>query len=475
MDFDSAARRLARDQNDRRKSRRPVEMSAKAKHDAKLLKERQLTAAAQRSAEQKQAKYLEQYFHGCEQAIGVKLLCQLGATSIHGQGDKIALPPSVLEQLTAMDGLDSASSSGSSPWTFRVALANPKYAFPASPVMQALKAPEEDMDDDDSDSESDDDVDAGAETAYLDELDHKYLAYTHATVVEFTQEEGHVGLPEPIARVLLDAARRKHGQDALETFRTKDAASDLEADDVSMDLDDEKTPGHLAWGAFDLPCAPVEISLVRLPKGRGATLTPTTEAIHNGFYSLDDIKLVLEQSLVRTRATLTIGDVVNSWHRGKKFDLEVSELRPSRFNAVLCLNTDLEVEFGAHDAEENASPTRQQVGGPNGAGLANASDATPDPAQEDMNVDLPDEPAPDSDRACLIQVRADSSNGRRRFDTTSATIKDLFAFARTVTGVAQFQLVTRYPRRVLTLTDPAQTLEAAGVTSKQELFMVERL
>ena len=473
MDFDAAARRLARDQNDRRKSRRPLEMSAKAKQDAKLLKERQLAAAAQRSAEQKQAMYLEQYFRSCEQALDVKILCRLSATSIHGQGDKIALPPSVLEQLTAVDGLDSASSS--SPWIFRVAIGNPNYTFPASSVLQALKVPEEDVDDvDSSDSESDDENDGAAEAAYLDELDHKYLAYTHATVVEFTQEEGHVGLPEPIASALIEAARRKHGN-ALETFRTMDTASDLEADQVSLDIDDEKTPGHIAWGAFDLPSAPVEISLVRLPKGRGATLTPTTEAIHNGFYSLDDIKLVLEQSLIRTRATLTLGDVVHSWHRGKKYDLSVSGLRPSSFNAVVCLNTDLEVEFGAPDDIEGkvASAMKSEVV-LNETESANANSMAPPPPQVRNDVDLPVEPEPDSDNVCLIQIRSNVSNGRRRFDTTAATIRDLFAFAGTVTEEAQFQLVTRYPRRVLTLADSAKTLQEAGITSRQELFMVER-
>lgn len=68
------------------------------------------------------------------------------------------------------------------------------------------------MEDDDNDSEDENDDYNNKETmeAYLAELRYKYLSYTHCTVVEFTQEEGYVGIPLPIASALLDAKNQNH-------------------------------------------------------------------------------------------------------------------------------------------------------------------------------------------------------------------------------------------------------------------------
>merc|ERR1712176_1013509 len=81
----------------------------------------------------------------------------------------------------------------------------------------------------------------------------------------------------------------------------------------NSDGEDEEatqTPGHIAYGKFDIPDMKIELSLIKLPKGSACTLVPTIDAIHNGFYNLKDVKLVLEQSLIRTRATLSVGDTV---------------------------------------------------------------------------------------------------------------------------------------------------------------------
>ena len=51
----------------------------------------------------------------------------------------------------------------------------------------------------------------------------------------------------------------------------------------------------------------LEISLLKLPKGTGCTLVPSKEAIQSGFYDLKDVKLVLEQSLIRTSSAQSPG------------------------------------------------------------------------------------------------------------------------------------------------------------------------
>merc|ERR1712151_1187399 len=121
----------------------------------------------------------------------------------------------------------------------------------------------------------------------------------------------------------------------------------------ASDVYEEKTPGHLAWGEFDVPDLKVEVVLVNLPKGRGCTLVPTKESVLKGFHNLKDMKAVLEQSLIRTRATLSLHDKVHCWHRGKKFDLTVTSLEPNTYNAVSCINTDIEVDFGSLNDDED--------------------------------------------------------------------------------------------------------------------------
>lgn len=285
MDFEDAAQRLARDQSKIR-GRRTVVVSAKAKREAEYRKKQQERLRQERLQKQKHEDYMKQYTTACDRSLGVKPLSNISVaasssssssglllqpTSIYGDGDKIALPPSVLEFLTQSSaGNDEGMSS--SPWMFRIGILNPNYSFPESVLLQMLKPQEEDdgHDDDDEDdtmhdSDNEDDSNGPASTeAYLDELAHKYIAYTHGTVVEFTQEEGHVGLPEPIAAALLDPKRRlpENANFSVPATRTQDPSGMDTTGEHEDDIDEEKTPGHIAWGAFDVPDMPVEITMV---------------------------------------------------------------------------------------------------------------------------------------------------------------------------------------------------------------------
>lgn len=515
--FEFAAQRLERDQSKLRgRHGRTQHISAKAKREADYRKRQQLLMKEQRDREQAQQNHVQKVFTKNERSMGVKDLGKQGtslslmATSIHGDGDKIALPPSVLERLTSQMDDEGASS----PWTFRVGILNPDYTFPASLAMKNLKLPVEGEDDDDDDAMDEDDKE---QSEYLEELSHKYIAYSHATVVEFTQEEDHIGLPAAIAAALLDSKRRRDGALAVETMRTQDPAAVKSVDDGEhtdmQQEEEEKTPGHLAWGAFDVPNVPLEISLVKLPKGRGCTLVPSMEAIRSGFHQLKDVKLVLEQSLIRTRATLSIGDTVATWHRGVKYDLTVASVTPADWRAVSCINTDIEVDIGPNEeaerlAEEaanakftsNASSSNdgggqtlggQTLGGQTLGGAGQSASSVSNPGQtlggstssssestavaasivETADL-IPEPPTDQSEGVCTVQIRADKGAGRRRFDVNVATVGDLFAFASSLTGQESFQLVTRFPRRVVTLIEGA-VLSEAGIQAGQELFMVE--
>ena len=295
------------------------------------------------------------------------------------------------------------------PWTFRIGILNPNYTFPASPLVQSLQPPPDDestshMDIDDSDDDDDDDDENDStnnKAAYLDELSYKYLAYVHCTVVEFTQEEGHVGIPQPIASALLKQANssssttesdEKKEAPIVPSTRTVDPAaqalktSSEDGDDDNNNEntmqddnnDGDQTPGHLAWGAFDIPDVKLEVTKVKLPKGRGCTLVPTKEAIQNNFYGLKDVKLVLEQSLIRSRATLSVGDIVATWHRGVKFDLNVTKVIPSLYNSVTCINTDIEVDIGEVESDEGTVPNdNMNVKNDSSAAMETSSRGTP--------------------------------------------------------------------------------------------------
>jgi hypothetical protein len=533
MDFEAAARRLERDQSklkkDQQQQRRRLGssfVSAQAKREAELRKQQQQKIAKERQRQRQFQEYLQSYVRSCDRALGVQSLLStrdnsndndtsptssllLQATSIWGDGDKIALPPIVLERLTQSMELDDADSQQQpqQPWTFRIGILNPDYKFPSSPKLQSFSMPKsfasEDEEDHDKDDVENEDVNDEIQTdAYLEELGRKYLAYTHGSVVEFTQDDGFVGLPEPIARALLMQAP------SLPTFRTKDLASTKQVDDESMITGDgdnntgiskdtmqvvddvEKTPGHLAWGQFDLPQSFIEITRVRLPKGKSARLIPTDQAIADGFYKLTDIKYVLEQSLVRTRATLSIHDIIHVWHRGKSFELRVEAVSPSTFAAVSCINTDLEIEFGEPSKDAVSSTTSSNAGFPKettqgGRRLRDEKHSsaeqtivthTPENPTSVQSILLPEPPMDVKEGIVTVQIRSGSGvRGQRRFDIATATIQNVFDFAASLGISGEFQLVTRFPRREFRKMDAHTTLREAGIVAGQQLFLVEPL
>mmetsp|Transcript_5157 Transcript_5157/g.10798 ORF Transcript_5157/g.10798 Transcript_5157/m.10798 type:complete len:541 (-) Transcript_5157:3496-5118(-) len=539
MDFEDAAVRLARDQSSMRGRRRggKIAISAKARKQAEYQKKQQAKLRVERERKKRNEAYRKQYLHECQRSLKEKSLVSvsdssssssssllLTPTSIHGNGDKIALPPSVLHTLSSQmaNEDDSVAVGGGNPWTFRIGILNPSYEFPASPSMKVLTAPTA-SDDDEMSDDDDDDIQEQRNELFLDELGHKYLAYTHCTVVEFTQEEGHVGIPRLIAEALLDPKNRHAanavGSDIPKTL-TVDPASSAESEDDTNAMDDtiEQTPGHLAWGAFEIPDVQLEITMVQLPKGVGCTLVPTEDAVKNNFYGLKDVKMVLEQSLIRTRATLSTGDTVNTWHRGTKFDLKVTKVIPPAFRAVTCINTDIEVDIGETETKTESAPanssksekptnpsdetTKENSGFRLGSSREGAkrvdesSHTTSRTTQETPPVSLlPEPPTEQKEGVCTVQIRYSGGRGKRRFAVGTARVKDLFAFAASLIqqNERSFRLVTRFPRREFSLADcgvqmdsssenEAQselreefTLDQAGIQPGQEMFMIEDL
>ena len=509
----------------------------------------------------------------------------LSATSIHGAGDKITLPQSILGILLASDGI---SSKNGRPVAFRIGIRNADYIFPSSEKMKTLvegikmrveaeiitssnalsatmhESPTIEAGDDGDYEDEDEAIDEEDHTyllfidAYIAELSYRYMSYTHGTVVEFTEEEDHVGLPEPVAKALLHPNIHSlvggGGQLVnIPVRRTVDAAishnDDSDDNNDFMDLDSTsnteeidgariregggennayKTPGHPAYGLFDIPALPIEIIPIHnLPPGKQCTFTPTLSSIQNGFYNLKDVKSVLEQSLMRTRATLSRGDVIRTWRRGISYDLIVSTLEPGQFGVVSCVNTDMNVDIGPPDGEDGEAGDSHSVsmsgggGGDNslvhkplGGGRLLSKESSPIPHTTRTNTELVLPPEPGEDikvGVCNIQIHGRTPSGgmitgRRRFLIESTTMKELFAFASQSccegADPMTFRLVTRFPRTVFALSSSSSsssssllgdggsgnggrvdegcfhgnmTLERAGISQGQEMFMVEMI
>ena len=98
-------------------------------------------------------------------------------------------------------------------------------------------------------------------------------------------------------------------------------------------------------------------------------------------------------------------------------------------------------------------------------------------------MQLPPEPPIDQKEGVVtVQIRSPTVKGQRRLEIQTCTVRDLFALATSLGVVSDmddansFQLVTRFPRRVFRLDEHAgQTLEQAGISAGQELFLVEQL
>ena len=467
----------------------------------------------------------------------------LEATSIHGQGDKITLPSSLLGTLASRDLLVSSQERGQ-PLFFRLGIKRQGYEFPSSDKMKVImneykekitnnnnnnnninnsntKTDHDNVNNGDSIMEEDEDEDDDDqhetkqkewEEAYMDELSQEYISYAYATVIEFTQDEGYIGLPKSIAHSLLSCSlvstsnvmeiptqisplKSKYTVDPASVSSTFTATNDENIEDKNgNDVDNEndeetKTPGHPAYGSFAVPIDLIEVSLLtHLPLGRNVTLQPTKAAIENGFYNLKDIKVALEQSLIRTRGCLNIGDVLHCWHRGKQYDLSVKKLEPSWVGAVSCVNTDIEVDIAAIDHNENddnknivsssPSPTTTTTLGDGIRDGYTRSSMIQELVEEANNNGLAMEP-PVEQKENIITIQVRGGDGgqhcRRRFDSSTSTMRDVFTFVvhEKMTEV-DFILVSRFPRRVFHLEDTGEIPLGNMNFSSQEMLLIEK-
>ncbi|KAJ7960357.1 ubiquitin fusion degradation protein 1 [Quillaja saponaria] len=271
MDFElrRAREKLDREQKDRKeKAWLRLQKERKAKEEAK--KQREAIEAAQRSrrldAAEAQLKADQQLEENVLAGRGISFYRVLEAVPYQGNGDKIKLPTSCFSELSDQGALDKG----------------PMY-FQLSVVHQE-----------------------GSSAMKVDDRENK--GTTHSGVLEFTADEGSVGLPPHVWYNLF------------------------------------------AEGTSKTPL--IEVRYVWLPKGTYAKLQPE----RLGFSDLPNHKAILETSL-RQHATLSQGDILTVNYGDLAYKLRVLELKPS--SSVSVLETDVEVDIVG--SETTSERTDQHV------------------------------------------------------------------------------------------------------------------
>ena len=265
----------------------------------------------------------------------------------------------------------------------------------------------------------------------------------------------------------------------------------------------------------------MSIKYVRLSKITYVKLQPT----FNQFFKVEQVKMVLEENL-KFHSTLTIGDILTVWYRGKAHPLKVVEMKP--FEKGILLDTDVEVDLDnslenkSQKNTEDNSPTRMSsnlsnqskgMGSHSGHRLSsNTSSSSPSsssssaifnqtqpspglenvPKNIPMNVpkdeefservfqspleNLPSEPEVDADDVVSIRVRMPAGNTINRRFYRRQPLSHLFEFASSEMKVEKkvLQLSTRFPNRVFTLNEMEPfdvSFVEAGITASQEMFL----
>eukprot|EP00903_Cladosiphon_okamuranus_P008453 g8122.t1 len=166
---------------------------------------------------------------------------------------------------------------------------------------------------------------------------------THAGVLEFVAEEGTVGLPRKVLLSLLGSM----------------------AQQIPVGLAESGGDREIASPAVE-GLKNVVVRYVRLAKATFARVVPETV----GLSQVSELRAMLESNM-RNHATLTVGDRLSVWRRGKEFSMKVVELRPEP--QVTVLDTDMEIELDLPEkareqleekgAQDRAKTLRAHMGG----------------------------------------------------------------------------------------------------------------
>lgn len=217
---------------------------------------------------------------------GVSYKESLLAVVADGEGDKLLLPPSALESLSRQDAVSMGPMLFELTWT--------------KPGQRA------------------------------EEQSEGVSRTTHAGVLEFVADEGTVGLPRKVVLSLLGATAQQvpvgiSGENGDSLHRHGDRSADRRS---TSDADGGGDGQGAARPAVE-GLGQVVVRYVRLAKATFAKVVPETV----GLSQVSELRAMLEHNM-RNHATLTVGDHLSVWRRGKEFSLKVRVVSSSGLSVV---------------------------------------------------------------------------------------------------------------------------------------------
>lgn len=206
---------------------------------------------------------------------GVSYKESLLAVVADGEGDKLLLPPSALESLSRQDAVSMG------PMLFELTWTKPGQL--------------------------------------TEEQTESVSRTTHAGVLEFVADEGTVGLPRKVVLSLLGATAQQvplgnSGEKGDPLHRRGDRSADRGSGSEADGGGDEQGAARPAVEGL----GQVVVRYVRLAKATFARVVPETV----GLSQVSELRAMLEHNM-RNHASLTVGDHLSVWRRGKEFSLKV--------------------------------------------------------------------------------------------------------------------------------------------------------
>mmetsp|Transcript_21706 Transcript_21706/g.50363 ORF Transcript_21706/g.50363 Transcript_21706/m.50363 type:complete len:418 (+) Transcript_21706:224-1477(+) len=283
------------------------------------------------------------------------------------------------------------------------------------------------------------------------ELTTEHGGKTHAGVLEFTAEDGTVGLPPKVAACL-----------------------------AAVTGNDE-TPE----GGYN---SRVTATYVRLEKGTFVSLQPRTREFANamgnvrgssvpvydsarGKWVLPGLEGILHSTL-QPLCALTLGDTVQVEHDGSVFDLDVVQLEPAQ--AVSLIDTDIQVELTA-SREELAQMEEQEKARAEASHRRQRKEEEASARTREAAARLTEEPPEGAEGAVAIAIRLPDGQRFMRRVLRTSPVQELFDAidAKGLAGGELYQLVASYPRRVFDQSAAGRTWAELGVNGPQEALFLE--
>ena len=246
------------------------------------------------------------------------------------------------------------------------------------------------------------------------------------------------------------------------------------------------------------------IKYVRLPKITYVKFEPKM----NEFFAVGPVKLCLEENL-RQHSTLTVGDILTVWYKGKSHVLSVVDMKPEAMGTLI--DTDVEVDLDlsteykkmqertvniplSSGIDNGISKFSTVAGNRLGSAIDNSNDNNNDNNNSSnrsssssssnnsssygkRSIDIPSEP-PESEKENIIKIKLRLPNGvgARRFYTTQP-LKHLFEYVSSITDidVNSILLSAQFPPRTIGISDFDKKFSDIGLNGGQELIHVNKL